>query len=213
MDEKKITYIEAKEIIENKLNKFIELEEDSCSRMAYKGVLISAIASDSTWNPSYDTCDINMKTRDDRRAVRNFDIVNGDYKKVVDKIKELVEIKERKDKIANEKKLNELKLKNTITNIFKDNFDVKDEYGLTIQNKNKKFGIKKCEANAIIPMPDIARDFVDKAITNFLGDDALERFANKREAVVEELSEFKEKTGLQEALQNALDLIDEENEE
>ena len=47
-----------------------------------------------------------------------------------------------------------------------------------------KFGVRKCEANAIIPMPDIARQFVQESITEFLGDDALERFSKKRERVL-----------------------------
>lgn len=75
------------------------------------------------------------------------------------------------------------------------------------------FGVKKCEANAIIPMPEIARNFVGASITDFLGDDALARFEKKRRDVIKELSDFKEKTGLQEALQTALALIDEEKEE
>lgn len=79
-----------------------------------------------------------------------------------------------------------------------------------VQEYLSTYGARKCEANAIIPMPAIAREFVKDAIQTFLGDDALERFATKREAVIEELDTFKEKTGLQEALQNALDLIDEE---
>lgn len=72
------------------------------------------------------------------------------------------------------------------------------------------FGVKKCEANAIIPMPEIARNFVKESITEFLGDEALDRFEEKRRDVINELSAFKEKTGLQKALQKALKLIDEE---
>ena len=72
------------------------------------------------------------------------------------------------------------------------------------------YGIRKCEANAIIPMPKIAREFVEDAIIKFVGDDALNRFKEKRQKVIDELNEFKEKTGLQDALQKALDIIDEE---
>lgn len=74
-------------------------------------------------------------------------------------------------------------------------------------------GIRKCEANAIVPMPEVAKNLVDNAIKHFLGDDALSRFASKRRAVKEELDEFREKTGLNESLQKALDLIDNDGDE
>ena len=79
-----------------------------------------------------------------------------------------------------------------------------------MQEYIRRFGIKKCEANAIIPMPEIAREFVEDAIIEFVGDEALNRFKEKRQKVIDELNAFKEKTGLQESLQNALDIIDEE---
>lgn len=71
------------------------------------------------------------------------------------------------------------------------------------------FGIRKCEANAIIPMPTIARKLVEDTIISYIGEDALDRFDKKMEEVKEELKDFKQQTGLQESLQKALDLIEE----
>ncbi len=81
-----------------------------------------------------------------------------------------------------------------------------------VQNYIKKFGIKKCEANAIVPMPEIAREFVEEAITDFIGLDAKERFQEKRDKVRKELDEFRKKTGLDKSLKKALELIDKEEE-
>jgi len=79
-----------------------------------------------------------------------------------------------------------------------------------VQNYLHKFGVRKCEANAIIPMPSLARELVEDAITDIIGEDAVERFSEKRRKVIEELHAFKEKTGLQKALEKALELIDKE---
>lgn len=73
-----------------------------------------------------------------------------------------------------------------------------------------RFGVRKCEANAIVPMPQEARRLVEGAITQFLGDDAPERFAQKRAAVKKKLDGFRKKTGLNASLQKALDFIKEE---
>lgn len=81
-----------------------------------------------------------------------------------------------------------------------------------LQDYIRKFGVKKCEANAIVPMPKVAREFVEETIISYVGDDALERFEKKREAVLTEQRDFKEETGLQDALQKAMDIIDEESE-
>lgn len=77
----------------------------------------------------------------------------------------------------------------------------------------RKFGVKKCEANAIVPKPRMARELVESAIKQFLGEDALDRFAEKRQKVVDEVQGFRSKTGLNEAIRDALKLIDEEQEE
>lgn len=74
----------------------------------------------------------------------------------------------------------------------------------------KKFGVRKCEANAIVTIPEIARNFVDQIIKGYLGKDAEQRFEDKRQAIRDEVREFREKTGLDESLRKSLKLMDKE---
>jgi hypothetical protein len=76
-----------------------------------------------------------------------------------------------------------------------------------VQAYIKNYCVRKCEANAIVPMPVIARRLVENAITDLIGDDAEDRFAEKRENVKEELDEFRKRTGLDKSLKKALDII------
>jgi len=79
-----------------------------------------------------------------------------------------------------------------------------------VQEYIKKFGARKCEANAIVVIPKIARKFVDDIIKRYLGKDAEERFLAKRQAIRNEVQKFRRKTGLDKSLKKALDLIDKE---
>lgn len=79
-----------------------------------------------------------------------------------------------------------------------------------VQEYIGEHGKRKCEANAIVPKPKIAGELVESAITEFLGPDARERFQRQRDKVVEKMKDFKERTGLGEALRNALEMIDNE---
>jgi len=80
------------------------------------------------------------------------------------------------------------------------------------QDYLKKFGVRKCEANAIIPHPEIAISICRSAIEKYLGTDSLERFARKRQQIVEMFDEFQSRTGLDEAIRNALTIIRDEEE-
>ena len=72
------------------------------------------------------------------------------------------------------------------------------------------YGIRKCEANAI--MRDTAREaglnLCRSTIEKYLGEEVLERFNEKRQEIVVQLEIFKEKTGLDKAIQNAINIID-----
>ena len=81
-----------------------------------------------------------------------------------------------------------------------------------VQDYLKEFGARKCEANAIVIIPKIARKFVDEIIKSYLGKDAEERFLAKRQKVVNEVQKFRKKTGLDKSLNKALELIDKEEE-
>jgi len=76
-----------------------------------------------------------------------------------------------------------------------------------------KYGVRKCEANAVMrasarpPALKLCRDAIEK----YLGTDALSRFKERRQEIRKRLGDFKERTGLDEAIEEALKLIEEQN--
>lgn len=82
-----------------------------------------------------------------------------------------------------------------------------------VTNFVQQYGVRKCEANAVLratarPLAiQLCRDTIEK----YLGTDALERFERKREAIRQRLSEFKDRTGLGDAITEALRVLDEGN--
>jgi len=80
-----------------------------------------------------------------------------------------------------------------------------------VQEYLAKIGARKCEANALVVRPRESRAFVLEAIESYLGADALDRFNNKRQAVRDNLADFRAQTGLQEVIKGALKRIEEAN--
>jgi len=80
-----------------------------------------------------------------------------------------------------------------------------------VQAYIKKFGIRKCEANAIVPMPKEARKLVEDSILSFLGRKATARFDAKMELVKTEMDKVRIKTGLKKTIEKAIQLINDEN--
>jgi hypothetical protein len=78
-----------------------------------------------------------------------------------------------------------------------------------VQNYLADYGARKCEANALVINPEAGRDLCRRTIEGFLGEGALGRFQEKRDAVVDRLQKFREDTGLDETINDAIDLIDE----
>lgn len=76
-----------------------------------------------------------------------------------------------------------------------------------VQDYIRRFGPRKCEANAIVPMPLEARALVEGAIQDFIGADAHDRFDQKRAAIKKTVDDFRKKTGLDKALAKALKTI------
>lgn len=76
-----------------------------------------------------------------------------------------------------------------------------------VQEYLKKYGPRKCEANAIVVRPEQSRQLCREAIEKYLGTDALERFAKRREEVREQFNQLREATGVQEAIQEALESL------
>lgn len=75
----------------------------------------------------------------------------------------------------------------------------------------KTFGVRKCEANAIVPMPREARKLVEGTILSFIGEESTERFRAKMEAVKDEMDTIRIKTGLAETIKRAIQLINDED--
>lgn len=65
-----------------------------------------------------------------------------------------------------------------------------------VQDYLAEFGARKCEANAIVPMPTVARDYVEDVILSYLGQDAEARFEQKKEQAVEEVENYIEESGI-----------------
>lgn len=76
-----------------------------------------------------------------------------------------------------------------------------------VQKYLSEIGERKCEANAIIVYPEVARRYVRDAIENYLGEDAKDRFAEKRQAVKDELETFLEDTGSRSLINQVFDNI------
>ena len=64
-----------------------------------------------------------------------------------------------------------------------------------VQDYLEEIGERKCEANAIVVLPRIARDLVRGVIESYVGSDAQKRFEDKRQEVKDELETFLEDSG------------------
>lgn len=79
-----------------------------------------------------------------------------------------------------------------------------------VQEYIRTIGIRKCEANALVVRAPQARELCRGAIERFLGRDAKDRFASKREAVARKLRALDRKTGYRKAVQKVINEADTE---
>lgn len=85
-------------------------------------------------------------------------------------------------------------------------------FGLSyLQDYLQSYGVRKCEANAVVTTPDAARDLCRDAIENIVGEDARERFADKRRRVRERYEELLAATGLAKTITKVIKSEDEED--
>ncbi len=77
-----------------------------------------------------------------------------------------------------------------------------------VQDYLGEIGARKCEANAIVTMPDVARQLVEDIILNYLGDDVLRRFEAKQQKAIDEIMTFQKKHGIDTAIKAALKHIE-----
>jgi len=102
---------------------------------------------------------------------------------------------------------------NLITGSGKDLNDPKHpNYDLAYLKEYKKaIGIRKCEANAIVVIPEAAREMMRQVILSYLGDDAPDRFRAKVLEVRTAYDKFIEESGLGNSVRAALKLFDSKN--
>lgn len=71
----------------------------------------------------------------------------------------------------------------------------------------RKVGARKCEANVIVTMPEVARDLVTGIIEKYLGDDSLRRFYIKRAKINEEYEELLDDLEIREPITAAIQAV------
>lgn len=76
-----------------------------------------------------------------------------------------------------------------------------------VQDYLRKIGERKCEANAIVVLPDTAQGLVRSSIESYIGSDAKNRFKEKRDTIKYELEKFLDKSGSSELLDQIFDKI------
>lgn len=80
-----------------------------------------------------------------------------------------------------------------------------------VQDYLRQFGARKCEANALVVIPDIARNFCNSAIENYLGEGAALRFEERYSALCTRLGDFRERTGIRDSITSVINIINNED--
>jgi hypothetical protein len=81
-----------------------------------------------------------------------------------------------------------------------------------VQDYLKKYGRRKCEANALVIAPEAGRALFEKKVIEYVGNGALRRFEERRRHVRERVTEAFEESGAKEIIQRAMDALDEYDE-
>lgn len=79
-----------------------------------------------------------------------------------------------------------------------------------VQEYLRDIGERKCEANVIVTLPQVARQLCNSAISKYLGADAYERFTNKRDAIIDEFESWKEEHRFDDKIDDIIDLLENE---
>ncbi len=82
-----------------------------------------------------------------------------------------------------------------------------------VQDWLENVGARKVEANALVVAPAAGRDLCKQSIERWLGTDALSRFQAKRDEVKREIEDFDSDVGVMDAIQEALELIPDADED
>jgi hypothetical protein len=78
-----------------------------------------------------------------------------------------------------------------------------------LKNYKAQYGLRKCEANAIVVFPKEARDLMRETIVSYIGSDALKRFQAKTDEIRKLYEGILDTTGIGEAIRNAKDMLEE----
>ncbi|MBE3122070.1 MAG: hypothetical protein IMZ53_12520 [Thermoplasmata archaeon] len=76
-----------------------------------------------------------------------------------------------------------------------------------VQDYIKKYGVRKCEANAILIAKEAGKKLCRDAIEKYIGHDSLERFEERRQEIRNIVNDFFGRTGLDKELRKGIDLI------
>ncbi len=74
-----------------------------------------------------------------------------------------------------------------------------------LQNYISNYGVRKCEANVLVTTPDIARNFIEQTIVNWLGEGAEDRYKAKMQIVEDEYNQILDNTGLRDSIERAIE--------
>ncbi len=77
-----------------------------------------------------------------------------------------------------------------------------------VQDYLRTIGVRKCEANAIVTIPDDARDLARDSIEKYVGSGAIDRFEIKRQEIRDEFNDFLRKTGFGEEIDKVIDAVE-----
>ena len=73
-----------------------------------------------------------------------------------------------------------------------------------VQDYIDEFGVRKCEANAVVVIPTAARLLALDAILKYLGSDAADRFKAKRQGVIDEINGFQDEMGINHLIEDTI---------
>jgi len=76
-----------------------------------------------------------------------------------------------------------------------------------VQDYLRKYGVRKCEANAIVINPKQGRNLCRETIEKYLGTDAIRRFQRKKRKIAQIIDKFRKDTGLDITIYQAISLI------
>ncbi len=79
-----------------------------------------------------------------------------------------------------------------------------------VQDYLRKIGERKCEANAVITTPDVARKMMRDAIEKYLGKDARSRFEAKRERIEKKYLHELELLGIRDEIESAKQILEDD---